>query len=98
MAFDFERKAWDISSGQVSSLRLIRELYVAITRARQRVVILIKSQKMKEFFMSLKGCNIEESDAKLALLEFDSKTTPDEWLKRGKELFDVRKLSNPYVC
>ena len=92
VAFDVERKAWDINYGNVASLRLLREFYVAITRAKRRVVILIKTQKMKDFFMSLQGCNIEESDAIVALLEFDSATTTDEWLKRGDELFQVRSV------
>lgn len=90
VAFDVERKAWDMNAAKVSSLMLLRELYVAVTRAKRRVVILTKTQQIKEFFMSLQGCNIEESDAKVALLEFDSATTKEEWLKRGQELFEVR--------
>ena len=93
IAFDAERKAWDVGSSEVCSLRLLRELYVAITRAKRRVVILINSRKMREFFVSLDDCNIEESDAKVALLEFDSKTTREEWLNRGEELFEVRALN-----
>ena len=89
LAFDMRRKDWSISSGGPSSLRLLRELYVAITRAKKRVVILIKGAEMRSFFLSL-NCDIEESDAKVALLEFDAKTTTEQWLNRGKELFEVR--------
>lgn len=91
IAFDIERNAWAIDSGKVSSLRLLRELNVAITRARRRVVILCKTPEMKIFFTkTLQGCHIEESDANVALYEFDAATTSDEWLARGIELFDVR--------
>ena len=96
VAFDEEQSAWNISSHKISSLRLIRELYVAVTRAKRRVVLLIKSQQMKDFFLSLEDCNIEESDAKVALLEFDSATTRDEWLRRGRELFSVSKIHSPH--
>ena len=93
IAFDVERKAWNLKDCRVASLRLLRELYVAITRAKRRVVILTKMKDMKNFFLSLQGCNIEESAAKVALYEFDSETTRDEWLKRGMSLFEVRNCA-----
>jgi len=98
VAFDEEQKAWNINSDRAASLRLLRELYVAITRAKRRVVVLINSPKMRDFFMSLPNCNIEESDAKVALLEFDSTTTRDEWLKRGKQLFDDEQYKMAASC
>ena len=48
VAFDEEQKAWNINSDRAASLRLLRELYVAITRAKRRVVVLINSPKMKD--------------------------------------------------
>ena len=92
VAFDVERKAWNIKEGRQSSLRLLRELYVAVTRAKRRVVILAKSSVEREFFSSLKGCNIEVTDAKVALLEFNSATSRDKWFEEGQKLFAVRIL------
>lgn len=91
VAFDVDRKSWAVSEGQVSSLRLLRELYVAVTRAKRRVVILIKKNvmTMKEFFVNLEGCNIVETDAKTAFLEFDSTTSSDEWFDLGMKHFGV---------
>jgi ATP-dependent exoDNAse (exonuclease V) beta subunit len=91
VAFDVDRKAWAIKDGQVSSLRLLRELYVAITRAKRRVVILIKRnvETMRDFFSSLEGCNIVETDAKTAFLEFDSTTSSEQWFELGKHHFEV---------
>ena len=86
IAFDADRKAWDVGSGGASSLTLVRELYVAITRAKQRVVILVKSAEMRKFFKSLQseGCIIEEFDAKAALHEFqDPSATKEEWFEQG---------------
>lgn len=37
----FGRKVWDVSSQREESLHMLRELYVAVTRAKRRVVILI---------------------------------------------------------
>jgi superfamily I DNA/RNA helicase len=91
VAFDLDRKAWAVKEKRVSSLRLLRELYVAVTRAKRRVVILIKRnvETMREFFLSLEGCNIVETDAKTAFLEFDSNTSSDEWFDLGMQRFEV---------
>ena len=92
VAFDVDRRSWTIKEDQTSSLRLLRELYVAITRAKRRVVILIKRDvaTMRDFFESLEGVNIMKSDAKTAFLEFDSITSSEEWFQRGRKLFEVR--------
>ena len=74
------------------------ELYVAVTRAKRRVVILYKTGQIKDFFLSLQGCNIEESDAEVALLEFDSGTTTDAWFKRGMELFEDEQYKMAASC
>lgn len=94
IAFDAERKAWDINSGNVAVLRLLREIYVGGTRAKRRLVILVKTKQMREFFLSLEGCNIEETDATVAFLEFESDTSRDEWKKKGNEFFEVRHSRN----
>ena len=92
IAFDVERKSWAVKENQVSSLRLLRELYVAVTRAKRRVVILVRRNvsTMRQFFASLENCRIEESDAKTAFLEFDSVTSSEDWFKRGMKLFEVQ--------
>ena len=78
----------------------MRELYVAVTRAKRRVVILYKTGQIKDFFMSLQsqGCTIEESDAEVALLEFHSGTTKDAWFKRGMELFEDEQYKMAASC
>jgi superfamily I DNA/RNA helicase len=55
VAFDFDRKVWDPKKEAVISLRMLRELYVAVTRARRRVVILVngKVPSMYSFFENL---------------------------------------------
>ena len=55
VAFDFENKFWNVASKSVDSLRLLRELYVAVTRARRRVVVLVKKRvpAMASFFENL---------------------------------------------
>jgi superfamily I DNA/RNA helicase len=42
VAFELDRKSWDTGAGHAQALRLLRELYVAITRGRRRVVKLPK--------------------------------------------------------
>lgn len=69
---------------------------MAITRAKRRVVILIKkdTKTMRDFFVKLEGCSIIQSDAKTAFLEFDSRTSPEEWFDRGMGLFEVSNNGN----
>lgn len=88
MAFDFERKTWDVGQRRTASLRMCRELYVAVTRARRRVVILIKRDvnTMSTFFQNL-NYTFEEADATVVLQEFQKQTTTAEWFERGMQLF-----------
>jgi ATP-dependent exoDNAse (exonuclease V) beta subunit len=76
----------------VDSLRLLRELYVAVTRARRRVVILYKQRDkaMRIFFESLK-CDLEMSEASVIMLEFDKATTNKEWFDEGSKHFNDEK-------
>ena len=45
VAFHHERKTWNISAGSAASLKMLRELYVAVTRAKRRVVILCETEQ-----------------------------------------------------
>jgi hypothetical protein len=76
----------------VDSLRLLRELYVAVTRARRRVVILYKKRDlaMISFFKSLE-CELEMSAARVIMLEFDKETTNKEWFDEGSKYFNDEK-------
>lgn len=90
VAFDFGRTVWDVKRQRVESLRMLRELYVAVTRAKRRVVILHqrKDLAMKEFLDSL-GCDIEViEDPSQFQVEFNCETSSDAWYERGLELFD----------
>jgi tetratricopeptide (TPR) repeat protein len=97
VAFDMERKIWDISRQLEASLRLLRELYVAVTRAQRRVVILMKSgnDNMKQFFHDL-GC--EEMSAESILQEFNHETTTQQWYERGLELFESERFKIAANC
>jgi len=88
VAFDFKRNAWKIDKGEPISLNLLRQLYVAVTRAKQRVVILVNEglSVMKDFFCNF--CQIPYSDSKILLTEFDTRTSKEDWLLRGHKLFD----------
>lgn len=61
VAFSFEHRAWNVVKKTLASLRMCRELYVAVTRAKRRVVILIKKDPvtMRKFFEDL-DCEVEE--------------------------------------
>ena len=92
MAFDDGRKDWRTESSSPACLRLLREIYVAITRAKRRVVILIKNKTntMIDFFQHL-DCNLEFQDAKTTFVEFDTETSLDDWLNKGQEIFDEER-------
>ena len=99
VAFDNHRRHWQISSQHPACLRLLRELYVAVTRAKQRVVILVPKKKntMYSFFQEL-DCNLKFHDTKAAFVEFDAKTSKDDWFKKGEELFQDEKYEYASKC
>lgn len=72
----------------VDALRNLRELYVAITRARRRVIILAKKNLkfMARFFEEL-GCDLEWGEASIVMREFDTKTSHEDWYKEGLKYF-----------
>lgn len=99
IAFDMGRKVWNVTSEHVACLRMLRELYVAVTRAKRRVLILIKKNQpaMLDFFESL-GCDLEYVMASTAFLEFDTRTSPATWLKKGHEFFEDEKYDLAAGC
>jgi hypothetical protein len=99
IAFDMDRKVWNVTSENVACLRMLRQLYVAVTRAKRRVVILIKKgvPAMLDFFESL-GCDLEHVRASTTFLEFDTRTSPETWLKKGHEFFEDEKYDLAAGC
>ena len=90
VAFDFDQKIWNVSNQKVASLKMLRELYVAVTRAQRRVVILIKNSEfaMKNFFNSTLEYDFQETGGDLIRYEFDQETTAEMWRLKGLELFE----------
>ena len=86
--FDHDRTVWNVAGQSASSLRMLRELYVAITRAQRRVVILTSGSDsdMVKFFNSL-DCEFQVEGAELVLSDFNKVTTPEEWFKKAQEHF-----------
>jgi hypothetical protein len=102
VVFDFAHKAWTVARQMIESLRLLRELYVSITRARGRVVILVKNKfpAMLKFFESLE-CNIDTDLSRnidVLPLEFEMKTTPKMWFERGSALFQDEQYRLAASC
>ena len=89
VAFDFDRKVWNSSLKRMDTLRMLRELYVAITRAQRRVVILCRKtvSTMVDFFEHL-PYQFERMRANEILDEFDRETTPTMWFQRGRDLWN----------
>ena len=99
VAFDADRKVWNIEEARVDSLKLLRELYVAVTRAKNRLVILVKKHCDAAFrlFREL-NCDLNFVKTEFALLEFDSTTTTAEWLKKAHGLFEYEHYQHAAKC
>ena len=100
VAFDLERICWKVESENVSSLKMLRELYVAVTRAKRRVVILVKrkSDTMLKFLSEL-DYNLEyHSDTNELFEEFNTLTSLDQWLQRAEALFQDEKFEVTSRC
>lgn len=100
IAFSFDRKVWDVARKRVESLRMLRELYVAVTRAKQRVVLLVRHDidSMKIFMQSSINCQLEFMDASTILSEFNTETTSIEWFGKGQEYFRDGKYKIASGC
>ena len=77
---------------------MLRELYVAVTRAQRRVVILIKDDlpAMAQFFKEL-NCEVEVAN-ETVLSEFDRDTTTEHWFKRAQKLYSNYNFSLASNC
>lgn len=94
VAFALDRKSWKIEKQTFSALSMLRELYVAVTRAKRRVIILMKkrSDTMKDFFANL-NYEVEYCDDSSPLVkEFNTCSTKEQWLQRANDLFQEERF------
>eukprot|EP00977_Amphora_coffeiformis_P003494 scaffold655_cov162-Amphora_coffeaeformis.AAC.15 len=82
--FDHPRKTWQIAHKSDATLRMLRELYVAITRAQRRVVILFHKTEMLDFFRSMEY-DFHCEGAEMVLTDFDTISSAQEWLKKAED-------------
>jgi len=77
---------------------MLRELYVAVTRAQRRVVILIKDDlpAMAQFFKEL-NCEVEVA-SEAVFREFDRDTTTEHWFSRAQKLYSDYNFSLASSC
>jgi hypothetical protein len=87
VAFEHDRKTWQVERKREATLGMLRELYVAVTRAQRRVVILVKDEipEMMDFFANL-NCDLENADGRV-FEEFNCDTSTQEWFERAQKLF-----------
>ena len=100
VAFDLERSCWKAESREAAALNMLRHLYVAVTRAKRRVVILVKrkSDSMLKFFSSLDyAINFHEDTEKL-FSEFNTFTSNKQWFERAEELFQNERYELASRC
>jgi ATP-dependent exoDNAse (exonuclease V) beta subunit len=75
-------------------LRLLRELYVAVTRARRRVVVLINKNvdTMIAFFKYFQEIEKSDwSDAEVVMMEFNREVSIQQWFDEGTRYFEDEK-------
>mmetsp|Transcript_20346 Transcript_20346/g.58415 ORF Transcript_20346/g.58415 Transcript_20346/m.58415 type:complete len:2357 (+) Transcript_20346:2738-9808(+) len=100
VAFSMDRASWKADSKEASALSLLRELYVAVTRAKRRVVILIKrGSDTMQSFMSHLNCELEHHPNPVELFkEFNTSTSAKQWLKRADDLFSEERYEFASRC
>jgi len=99
IAIEAERSAWNMNLRRSVSLKLLREMYVAITRAKCLAIILVKKKcdKMK-FFFHLLNCDIDFFDARTSFVEFDNESSMEEWLIRAHDLLKDERFQLAASC
>jgi len=97
VGFRMKRQLWLEDCCKESALRMLRELYVALTRAQHRVVILVMEgdAAMKAVFTNL-GC--DEVDAETIVKQFNSVSMKEQWLDRGYALFEGLQFKLASSC
>jgi tetratricopeptide (TPR) repeat protein len=98
VAFEQDRKVWQLQHRREDSLSMLRELYVAVTRAQKRVVVLLKEEipAIAAFFLSLE-CDLEVSDGRV-FEEFNCDTSTEEWFVRAQALFKNEQFKFAASC
>ena len=86
-----ESTFWNTSSQSVDCLRNLRELYVAVTRAKKKVIILAKGTMMYNFFGEKLTCDLEMTEASIAIGEMSSATSLETWHARGMDFFQLER-------
>ena len=90
VVFDKNRSAWDEAKQSTDNLKNLRELYVAVTRAKKRVVILTRESIETSFW---RDCGVESGEAGVALLDFNKQTEAQDWFGEGKRYFNQHKYN-----
>lgn len=98
VCFDKEPASWNVASKKVDALRNSRELYVAITRARKRVVLLSRGKPMQNYLNESISCALEKVNAKIAMKEFEKEATPEEWAAEGRKYFGDQQYRLAESC
>lgn len=85
VVFDHDRKTWQPSRQNDATLRMLRELYVAITRAQRQLVILLDRSvpTMIDFFRSMEY-DFHQDGAEMVLRDFDTISSSYEWLQKAE--------------
>ena len=96
VVFDLDRNVWKVGSRAVSTLRMLRELYVAVTRARRRVIILSMDFKATSSFFESLSYSFESGTA--ALNEFLVDTPSTTWRETALEYFKDGQFSLASRC
>ena len=100
VAFDMSREYWKIASREKIALKMLRELYVAVTRAKRRVIILVKKRAdtMKTFLSNLEYNLDFHPDISKLFEEFKTCTDTHQWSERAKELFEEERYDLASRC
>jgi hypothetical protein len=94
-------KTRHVDEKRVATLRMLRELYVAVTRAQRRVVVLIKKgvTTMRSFLFDALDYDFQVIGADFVQMELDHATTAKLRRQEGHELFeDARYLTASRCC
>ena len=93
-----DRKVWQPERKLEASLSLLRELYVAVTRAQRRVVILVRENlsTMTDFFENL-NIDLQKCDGTV-WQEFDRDTSAEQWYEKAQGRFKCDQFELAATC
>lgn len=98
VAFDVDRSTLQVEKASEKSLKMLQELYVAVTRAHDRVVVMYDpTDNALTSFLARLGYEFD-TDSSIIHSVFQTRTTKEEWFDKGSAQLEDMRFKQAVGC